>query len=301
MRDSAWIARPIAVLLGPLPEVRRRPVTGVSAILLAALLTIATQIGGAVLWISWPLLRHVQYRLRNRMGRLSIVASMAVFLLVYSLASFGIAPPLASAFGRDRLPCFSAEGRPLQAVSPLFCLTNRNYARPPVHRLLLDLSTAMAREAPGTITAYLDAGFPFGDGFPMLPHLSHRNGLDVDLAFFYLRGENRVPEPAGGAWAVGYWAYAQPDPGAPQPCETRIADLRWDLDWLQPAFGGMLLDERRTDAMLRWLSANGDRYGLRKILLEPHLQHRFATDARLTRFQGCRAARHDDHLHLQIR
>lgn len=301
MRDSAWIAWPIAALLGPLAEFRKHPVAGVLAISLVALLTIATQIGGAVLWVFWPLLRQVRTRLRERFGRLSIGASIVVFLLAYSVASFLVAPPLASAFGRERLPCFSDQGRPLQAVSPLFCLTNRNYARPPIHRLLLDLSRAMAREAPGTITAYLDAGFPFGGGFPMVPHLSHRNGLDVDLAFFYLDRDDRMPRPSGGAWAVGYWAYVQPEPGAPQPCDARIADLRWDLDWLQPAFGGMLLDERRTGAMLRWLSASGDRYGLRKILLEPHLQRRFATDARLTRFQGCRAARHDDHLHLQVR
>ena len=39
-----------------------------------------------------------------------------------------------------------------------------------------------------------------------------------------------------------------------------------------------------------------------KILLEPHLAHRLGVEGRPNiRFQGCRAARHDDHIHVQIR
>ncbi len=42
------------------------------------------------------------------------------------------------------------------------------------------------------------------------------------------------------------------------------------------------------------------RFGLEKVLLEPHLVRRLGLSSPLLRFQGCRAARHDDHLHLQI-
>lgn len=298
---SPWIGWPLAVLSGPMIACRRRPWATILAVLLVIVLTLATQIGGAVLWVSWPLLRHVTGRLRDRSRPLAAVAATMTFLVVYGAVSLLAVPPLASAFGRDPLPCFSSDDRPLQAVSPLYCLTNRNYARSQVHRLLSALSSAMAQEAPGTVTAYLDAGFPFLDGFPMLPHLSHRRGRDVDLAFFYRRADDGSRVAAAGAWPVGYWAYVQPRPGDPYPCTARIVDLRWDMDWLQPAFAGQALDERRTGAMLRWLAANGPRYGLTKVLVEPHLQRRLSAEGGLFRFQGCRAARHDDHVHLQLR
>ena len=301
MGTFAWIAWPAAPVLGPLTTLGRRPWSGSLALLLVILLTAVTQIGGLLLWVSWPLLRIAHARFAGRSRWLRMAAPAAVFLMIYAVASFVAVPPLASALGRDRLPCFAAEVRPLQAVSPLFCLTNRNYARPPVHRLLDDLSTAMAREAPGTVTGYLDAGFPFLDGFPMLPHLSHRTGQDVDLAFFYRHRADNAQRPAAGAWPVGYWVYAQPKPGEAWPCASRFTDLRWDFDWLQPVFSGVVLDEPRTGAMMYWLTTHGRRYGLQKILLEPHLQQRLETDPALTRFQGCRAARHDDHIHLQIR
>lgn len=281
--------------------VRRRPWATILVLLLVAILTLVTQIGGAVLWACWPVLSLVAGRLKDRSRTLAAIAVTTTFLGVYSAISLLAVPPLAAAFGREPLPCLSSDERPLRAVSPLYCLTNRNYARPQVHRLLRALSVAMVQEAPGTVTGYLDAGFPFLDGFPMLPHLSHRGGRDVDLAFFYRRADDGSPVPAAGAWPVGYWAFVQPRPGDPNPCTAQIIDLRWDMDWLQPAFGDHVLDERRTGAMLRWLAANGPRYGLQKTLLEPHLQRRLSAEGGLFRFQGCRAARHDDHLHLQLR
>ena len=36
-------------------------------------------------------------------------------------------------------------------------------------------------------------------------------------------------------------------------------------------------------------------------LLEPHLKKRLRLEARRIQFQGCRAARHDDHMHIQMR
>lgn len=273
----------------------------IPGILAALLLTALTQIGGILLWLGWPFLEWVYRRLRPRGGPAAILATLTLYSVLYAVVSIAIVPPVASAFGRERLPCLAEAGRPLGAVSPFFCLTNRNYARPAMLRLLDDLSTAMAQASPGTVTSYLDAGFPFFDGFPMLPHLSHRNGRDVDLAFFYWRHSLAEPIPAGGSWPVGYWLYVQPRPGDPQPCAVRTIDLRWDWDWLQPVSAGLMLDDGRTGALLNWLSENAARYGIRKVLLEPHLQRRLTTDPNVVRFQGCPAARHDDHLHVQMR
>lgn len=301
MSRTGWLLWFPRVALGPAMALRARWPAAILGILAAMVLTAVTQIGGLVLWLSWPLLEWVHRRLRGRAGPTAALTTLAAFLLIYMGVGLAIVPPLASAFGRERLPCFAEAGQPLRAVSPFFCLTNRNYARPDLQRMLGDLSAGMAAASPGTVTAYLDAGFPFLDGFPMLPHLSHRYGRDVDLAFFYRWRDGAEPVPSAGSWPVGYWLYVQPRPGDPQPCAVRTVDLRWDWDWLQLVSAGLALDERRTGAMLNWLSDNAARYGIRKILLEPHLQRRLSTDPAVVRFQGCPAARHDDHLHVRMR
>jgi hypothetical protein len=50
-----------------------------------------------------------------------------------------------------------------------------------------------------------------------------------------------------------------------------------------------------------WLASTGvSNYGVDKVFLEPHLTSSLGLAAPAVRFQGCRAARHDDHIHVQI-
>nr|WP_261337459.1 hypothetical protein [Rhizobium leguminosarum] len=42
------------------------------------------------------------------------------------------------------------------------------------------------------------------------------------------------------------------------------------------------------------------RFGLQKIFIEPHLKNALGIADSHIRFQGCRAARHDDHIHIQV-
>ncbi|WP_326494137.1 hypothetical protein [Ensifer sp. SL37] len=76
--------------------------------------------------------------------------------------------------------------------------------------------------------------------------------------------------------------------------------LRWDLDFLQSLWRPLPLEEGRTAEALRWLSAEGSGFGIEKIFVEPHLAQRLGVEAGSIRFQGCRAARHDDHIHMQV-
>lgn len=57
------------------------------------------------------------------------------------------------------------------------------------------------------------------------------------------------------------------------------------------------LDRPRMTTALNWL-ANDPRSG--KILIEPHIPQSLNLSHPKIRFQGCRAARHDDHIHLQL-
>ena len=256
----------------------------------AVALTILTQVGGIVLLAVAGL---------GKARRWSFGAATLAFLLAYAVVTIAVVPPAAKALGRERLPCFAQHDRPYGAVNPLLCALNRTYAAPRANALISALADRMALKFPGTTTRYLDAGFPFLDGFPLMPHLSHRDGLKVDLAYYYREADGR-PVLDGAASPIGYWAYEAPRAGEVRPCaDYHRVNLRWDFAALQSRVTRRA-DPERMRAMLAWLTTEGPAYGLRKVLIEPHLKQRWAPGADMIRFQGCRAARHDDHLHLEL-
>lgn len=270
-------------------------------ILIVVLLSLLTQVGGLV----YALSRWVSQRLLMRLSVGSWIARsllrVGCFAGLYALATFVVVPHLAPLFGREALPCEDSASRHFRAHNVFTCVLNRNYATPAVERLLTDLGAAMDGRYPGSRVEYLDANFPFIDGFPLLPHVSHDDGRKIDLAYFYLSTDPARPGPVEPPSWIGYWAYVQPKLGEARPCEGRHSYLRWDFNWLQPAFDGAALDPERTAAMLEWLEGQGPDYGLTRILLETHLQERLGAHGPLVRFQGCSVARHDDHMHLSLR
>lgn len=264
-----------------------------------ALLTTVTQIGGIAMLIGWLLVRLLG---RSRIGgwrRFGAVA--AAFLAVYAVLTLFVVPPLAALLGRVPLLCgFSAE-RGYAAASPIYCALNRNYVDPRMAALLARLARHMAEAYPGTRTLYLDANLPFINGFPLIPHLSHDDGRKLDLAFYYADGSGAYL-PGVARSPVGYWAFEKPDPrDAPACPKTSGFSLRWDMEWLQPLLPDFRLDTDRTRAALNWLVSAGREFGVERVLLEPHLAKRLGVSSPLLRFQGCQAARHDDHVHVQIR
>ena len=270
------------------------------AVLLFAIATAITQTGGVIF-----LLTLIGVRILRRSGLrkpVAILAGVAFFLVAIPLFNLHVVPPLAALGGRAPLPCEATAERPYAALSPLYCLLGRNYVRPEARAMLEAMASDLARQYPGLVIAYLDTGFPFFDGFPLPPHLSHHDGRRVDLAYFYKDGSGNpvklvTPSP------VGYWGFEAPPAGDASPCADRVRWLtfRWDMGWFQGFVRhDLVLDEERTAAMLRWLSEQGPSHGVDKILLEPHVAKRLQAASPLIRFQGCRAARHDDHLHVEV-
>src|SRR5207249_8987320 len=102
---------------------------------------------------------------------------------------------------------------------------------------------------------------------------------------------------------VGYWAFEQPAAGDPSPCSAQsMLSLRWNLDILQDKFPDRMLEPHRTSAALRWLLSEGLRFNVDRIFIESYLVARLGAQASpVLGFQGCRAARHDDHIHIQIK
>ncbi|MGF1553801.1 MAG: hypothetical protein ACFBWO_15085 [Paracoccaceae bacterium] len=177
----------------------------------------------------------------------------------------------------------------LEVQSWLYCAMNRHYVSPEMKEVLTDLADAMDRKFPGTRTLVLDANFPFLDGFPLLPHLSHDDGEKADLAFYYRDEDGYLPSATRSP--IGYFAFEE----GPTSCPDVWPTLRWDFAALQPFWRELAVEPERTAHMLRVLAADR-RVG--KILLEPHLKRSLSLSSPKIRFQGCRAARHDDHVHL---
>ncbi|MEM7443052.1 MAG: hypothetical protein AAF414_06975 [Pseudomonadota bacterium] len=144
-------------------------------VFLVAVLTALTQIGGVVLILAWLAARLAWSRGRR------LVPGIAIFALVYAGASLWIVPPLAELGGRQALPCGLGPEAPVRPHGFIYCALNRHYASPLVAAMLDDLAADMAQAYPGMQIVYLDANFPFLDGFPLPPHLSHDDGFKIDL------------------------------------------------------------------------------------------------------------------------
>lgn len=282
--------RAAAILAASLRYMRTSPAkAGLLALLIIAL-TLLTQIGGAVLLLCLPLFAWAGRRMAGARGLQRVVAFLSIFAAGYAGASFA-ARPLAGMFGRVPLPCNVWDKASIRPRTILTCLFNRHYTTLPAMQALRKLNAGYVPEFPGAGLVYLDAGFPFFDRFPMFPHLSHADGRKVDLAFPYVQDAD-TPSP------IGYWGFEQPGPGEPQPCKGREGWLRWDMAWLQPFLPHRTLDRVRLRSLLRRLAAMP---AVRRIFIEPHLRAGLGLrDAKL-RFQGCAAARHDDHIHVGFR
>lgn len=240
-------------------------------LLVVVLLTALTQLGG----LAW--LAALGFRRR-----------VLAFATIYAALSLG-ATAAAPALGRVPLPC-GGEG-PLRMQSWISCLANRRYVAPELKAVAEDLAEDLATRLPGTLTLALDGSFPFLDGFPLLPHLSHDDGRKLDLALFYADATGYLPGATRSP--VGYFAFEE----GPTECPKRRFGWRWDLAWAQPLMKPYALEPLRLRAALDWLARDAR---VRRVFLEPHLVRRLGASSPKLRFQGCGAARHDDHIHIEI-
>jgi len=167
-------------------------------ILIVILLTLITQVGG-IIWI----LNFGLYRIgKSQKSRFFRTSS---FLILYLIASFFIVPACANIYGRVALPIDRSTNLiPHNLMTPLL---NRHYVKPRLKAELLDISHQVNASNKNLKVSYLDANFPFIDGFPLLPHLSHNDGRKVDLCFYYLKdGKEGNQKPANS----GYGKYVSP-------------------------------------------------------------------------------------------
>ena len=221
------------------------------------------------------------------------------FIALYLLATFILVPPLAKQFGRVPLPITSS--LTLQPATTYTFLCNRHYVTPALKEVLLNSSQAIGEQYQGTITYYLDANFPFINGFPLLPHLSHNNGKKVDIAFYYKQTNGM--QQRGSPSPIGYRA-GEPALSS-EINQTDICSKKgyWQYSFIQKLMGrfrkdNYAFDETKTKQFLAIALANES---VGKVFIEPHLANRMGIKNPKLKFQGCHSVRHDDHIHLQLK
>lgn len=251
----------------------------------AVLLTAVTQTGGVIFLICL-----LGCKLLNASHLL-----WKFFVPVYVLFSLVIVPKTAPFFGREVV----VNDDNIQSIHWLYRLANRNYVTPELNDVLKTLSKKVAEK--GIVITCLDANFPFFDGFPLLPHLSHNDGKKIDISLVY---ETRSGEVSMAQKSrSGYGVFVEPING-----EYRQTERCKSAGYFQYDYSKYLSFGRLNDDLM--FSENGTRAlvnnilkdpRISKVFLEPHLVDRLHLRHPKMRFHGCAAVRHDDHIHIQIK
>lgn len=245
-------------------------------------LTITTQIGGFILLLSFVIAKYWKYNFRLK--------TPIIFILGYFLSTFFIVPFIAPFFGREKIEASST----LQPATIFTIILNRNYVKPQLHLVLKELSYELP-------IRFLDANFPFINKFPLLPHLSHNDGCKIDLSFIYQTQNGEISNKLKSV--SGYGVFESPINGEhDQTLECKkLGYFQYDYPKYL-SFGNKNLDlqfsEKATKKLILKIL---DDSRIEKIFLEPHLVSRLQLSNEKIRFHGCKAVRHDDHIHIQIK
>ncbi|WP_242204875.1 hypothetical protein [Aestuariivivens insulae] len=250
-------------------------------LLIFLFLTALTQVGGII----WCITCFVSYKYSKR--------KRIVFPLIYLVFNLMIVPPIAKFLGRERLPVLNSQLRPRNITYPLLF---RNYVKPELNDLLKN--TAKRLTTYDITITYLDANFPFLDGFPLLPHLSHNDGKKIDISFMYMtnKGNKTNKKPS----VSGYGIYVEKENPTANDCINK-GYLQYDFTKYLSLENksNLKFDPENTKTLILELlkAANSE-----KLFIEPYLKDQLGLNAySKIRFHGCQAVRHDDHIHFQIK
>jgi len=250
-------------------------------LLIIVFLTVLTQVGGIV-WILTMIISSY-YKKKKRF----------IFPILYLAFNLLIIPPIASQFGRVKLASFNENLASRNLVYPLFF---RNYVTLELYTLLVESSKEL-KKSEIKIT-YLDANFPFYNGFPLLPHLSHNDGKKIDIAFMYKDKDGKTTQKKPSL--SGYGVYVNSNNSTTTNCLNKGY---WQYDFPKYLTFGTInkldFDERQTKILIEEFLKNSQ---TQKIFIEPYLKTNLGLNTyHKIRFHGCQAVRHDDHIHLQIK
>ena len=251
-------------------------------IVLFILLTILTQIGG------------VLFLLALLISKKSRINTLFLFLSLYFISTFLLIPHIAPLVGREAVK----NSANIEPTSYLSILLNRNYVRPELNQLLHQTEKTLAH-APFKIK-YLDASFPFINTFPLLPHLSHNDGKKIDISFVYENAQGMVDDKKSRS---GYGVFVPLKKGEYSQTKYCQSKGAFQYDYTKYLTLGSInkhltFSHTGTKKLIGALLKSPN---LGKIFIEPNLKKRLNLTDKRVRNHGCRAVRHDDHIHVQLR
>lgn len=262
--------------------------------------TVLTQVGGLVYLFYKPLGLGLEERIKNRWARIPL--KMALYIVLLSITSLWIVPRFAAGYGRVPLPLFASEELPLKPAGLWICLTNRHYVKPALLEAITSVAQEVRQAYPGTEIIYLDANFPFLDGFPLLPHRSHEDGRKLDICYLYKDAGSGERVNLPPTW-LGYGYSEVPKKDEYNQIEVCEEKGYWQYSLLNKLIirkgkTRFVFDEEANTTLLREIAQQP---GVERIFIEPHLKTRLGLqNISKIRFHGCQAVRHDDHIHLQL-
>lgn len=218
-----------------------------------------------------------------------------LFGVLYLFATFLIIPITAPLFGRERIN----NSEKIKSTNFMTILLNRNYVKPELNTLLKQTESLLKNS--NIEIHYLDANFPFINKFPLLPHLSHNDGEKIDLSLIY---ENQNGEISNNQKSnSGYGVFVNPRNNEINQIEKCLNNGYFQYDYPKYlTFGEINKDlkfsEKGTKTLIESLLKQSS---IGKIFIEPHLKTRLNLNDNRIRYHGCRAVRHDDHIHIQLK
>lgn len=260
-------------------------------------LTLLTQIGGLI-WLLSVYLNRLAQKRRRIWG-----LRWAIFMVLYTLTTIFLVPPIAKyCFDRVPLPVYS--NAHLEPENRIYSFFNRTYVKPALLDALEEVAEQMQVNYPGAAIWFMDANFPFIDGYPLQPHLTHDIGKSIDITFYWKNAKTGIPIRKNPS-PHGYGLWAEAKPGEFDYSKHCKQQGYWYIgyDGTFASWGcnkqNYTFDEARTGELMRLIAAH-PAFG--RILIQPHLKERFG----LQQYdniaaQDCFSARHDDHVHVQLK
>ena len=213
------------------------------------------------------------------------------------VSTFVIVPLVAPIFGREKIRTSDGVGVHMF----LTVLTNRNYVRPEVNIVLDNVSKRFGKTYPAIKIVCLDANFPFFDGFPLLPHLSHTDGRKLDISLVYESSNGKVvnDKPATSGYGI-FEGPLKKEHDQIQVCKNKGY---WQYDFPKYLTLGskdelLKFSVKATKKLVEEITRQPQ---VSKVFIEPHLKSRMGLSHNKIRYHGCQAVRHDDHIHFQIK
>ncbi len=256
-------------------------------IFLFIFLTVTTQIGGIIYLVSLFLSKKWKYHLQFK--------TLIIFIGLYLFSTLLVVPIIAPFFGREKIK----HSEKIKPTNYITVLLNRNYVQPKLNELLN--KTEKSLNGTNIEIHYLDANFPFINKFPLLPHLSHNDGKKIDISLIYETHNGTITNKQKSV--SGYGAFENPKSNEFNQIQKCLTNGYFQYDYPKYVTFGKINEDlvfsvKGTKKLIENILKN---QSLGKIFIEPHLKTRMNLTNSKIRYHGCRAVRHDDHIHLQLK